>query len=273
MAQLSRPYQILLGVVVVLGLVWAVALRSHASNPSEPVPSSPSTTPAATSSSTTAAAEAKAAAAPTKIYHGAATGVEGLTRAIAKAHGAVATSQENAQQLQHKSGEASAEAQTSTTTTTSANVAAAKSTTSAAAAQKLIAAAALAHAAAVRAHNRAHSTVKPHGGRTLAEIAVERELAQGKTVMLLFWNPKATVDREVQSQASSLAKGSKGTVTVHTALAHQVGMFGKITEVVKVYQTPTILIVNRRGVVSTLTGLTDVFSLEQAVREARRAGL
>ena len=35
------------------------------------------------------------------------------------------------------------------------------------------------------------------------------------------------------------------------------------------YQTPTILIVNRHGVVSTLTGLTDVFALEQAVREAR----
>jgi hypothetical protein len=49
-------------------------------------------------------------------------------------------------------------------------------------------------------------------------------------------------------------------------------MFGKITEVVRVYQTPTILIVNRHGVVSTLTGLTDVFALEQAVREARLAG-
>ena len=59
---------------------------------------------------------------------------------------------------------------------------------------------------------------------------------------------------------------------MHAALAHQVGTFGKITEVVHVYQTPTILIVNRRGVVSTLTGLTDVFALQQAVREARSAG-
>jgi hypothetical protein len=33
--------------------------------------------------------------------------------------------------------------------------------------------------------------------------------------------------------------------------------------VVHVYQTPTILIVNRRGVVSTLTGLTDTFALKQ----------
>src|ERR1700684_234783 len=108
MAQLSRPYQIALGVIVVLGLIWAVALRGHASSPSEPVPTSPSASiPTTTASNTSAAAEAKAAAAPTPIYHGAAPGVEGLTRAIAKAHGAVATSQQNARQLQSKSSEAS----------------------------------------------------------------------------------------------------------------------------------------------------------------------
>ncbi|HTA15258.1 MAG TPA: hypothetical protein VK781_10430 [Solirubrobacteraceae bacterium] len=266
MAQLSRPYQIILGVVLVFGLIWAVALRSHASNPSQPVPSSPTAATSASTSSTSAVAEAKAAGAPTPIYHGAAPGVEGLTRAIAKAHGAVATSQQNAQQLQHKSGEASGEAQTSTTPV----VAAAKRASSAAA-QKPVAAAALAHRATARRHGHIRTPAKTPSGRTAAQIAVESELAHGKTVMLVFWNPKATVDREVQAQAGALAHGSKGTVTIHTALAHQVGIFGKITEVVRVYQTPTILIVNRRGVVSTLTGLTDVFALEQAVREARRA--
>ena len=34
-AQLSRPYQIALGAVAVLGLVWMMALRGHAANPSE----------------------------------------------------------------------------------------------------------------------------------------------------------------------------------------------------------------------------------------------
>lgn len=261
-AQLSRPYQIALGAMVVLGLVWAMALRGHASNPSEPAPTTPSTSTPATS----AAAEAKAAAAPTPIYHGAAPGVEGLTRAIDKAHGAVATSQQNAQQLQNKSGAASGESQASTTAPT--GVAGA---TGAAATQNSIVAAALARKVAARAHGRPGSSSKSHIGRTVQQIAVERELAQGKTVMLVFWNPKSTVDREVQSQASALAGGSKGTVTMHAALARQVGRFGAITEVVHVYQTPTILIVNRRGVVSTLTGLTDVFALEQAVREARRA--
>jgi hypothetical protein len=264
-AQLSRPYQIALGAVVILGLVWAMALRGHGSNPSEPVPARPSTGKPPTSAS----AEAKVAAAPTPIYHGAAPGVEGLTRAIAKAHGAVATSQQNSQQLTRKSGEASGEAQRSSTSP--AGVAAVKGATGAAATQKSIEVAALARRAATRAHSRSHSSSKSHTGRSAAQLLVERELSHGKTVMLLFWNPKSTVDQEVQTQAGAFARRSKGTVAVHAALPKQVDMFGTITEVAHVYQTPTILIVNRRGVVSTLTGLTDVFALEQAVREARRA--
>lgn len=254
-----------------LGLVWMIALRGHAPNPSEPAPAASSLAPAtATASATSAAAEAKAAAAPTPIYHGAAPGVEGLTRAIAKAHGAVASSQQNAQQLSRKSGEASSASQSSTSAPSS--VAAAHGATGAAATQKAIEATALARKAAVRSHARAGATPKTHRGRTAQQLAVEHELAQGKTAMLVFWNPRSTVDRDVRAQAVALAAGSNGTVAVHTALAHQVGMFGRITEVVHVYQTPTILIVNRHGVVSTLTGLTDVFALRQAVREARSAG-
>jgi hypothetical protein len=263
MAQLSRPYQIALGVVAVLGLVWAVALRGHAANPSEPSPASP----AKSAPAPTAASEAKAAAAPTPVYHGAAPGVEGLTRAIAKAHGAVATSQQNAQQLQDKSAQASGESHSASPAS---GVAAVKSAAGASATQRSIEAAALARRTASRAHARSGSS--SHKGRTPAQIQVEGELVHGKTVMLLFWDPKSTVDQEVRSQAEALAGGSKGSVTVHAALPHQVGTFGKITEVVHVYQTPTILIVNRRGVVSTLTGLTDVFALRQAVREARSAG-
>ena len=282
MAQLSRPYQIALAVVAVLGLVWAVALRAHGpgSSPSEPAPTKApvaATSAAGTadaSSSTNAAAEAKVAAAATPIYHGAAPGVEGLTRAIAKAHGAVATSQRNAQELQHKSGEASQEAQTPTTKSSA--------STSTAAAQKSLTVVhrTVTHTTTPRTVTKTRvrvtksanqNAVKVHPGRSPQQVAVEAELARGKTVMLVFWDPKSSVDREVLLQADALAGGSKGTVTVHAALASQVGLFGKITEVVHVYQTPTILIVNRQGVVSTLTGLTDVFSLRQAVSEAREA--
>lgn len=262
-AQLSRPYQIALGVIAVLGLVWVIALRGHASNPSEPaVASHPA--PAAPS----AAAEAKAAAAPTPVYHGAAPGVEGLTRAIAKAHGAVATSQQNARQLQSKSAAASGESPASSAPV---KVAASKGALGATATQKSIVADTLARKNAARARSRTGSSAKTNGARSALQVTVEGELAHGKTVMLVFWNPSSAVDQEVKAQAGALVARSKGTVALHAALAHQVGMFGTITEVVHVYQTPTILIVNRHGVVSTLTGLTDAFALEQAVREARKA--
>lgn len=283
MAQLSRPYQIALAVVAVLGLVWAVALRAHgpSSSPSEPAPrkalaaATSSAGTASASSSTSAAAEAKAAAAATPIYHGAAPGVEGLTRAIAKAHGAVATSQHNAQELQHKSGEASQEKQ-APTTTSSTNAPSASAQKSLIVVHRTVTNATT-HRTVTKTHVRAVSksasqnAAKAHPGRSAQQVAVEAEVTRGKTVMLVFWDPKSSVSREVLLQADSLAGGSKGTVTVHAALANQVGLFGKITEVVHVYQTPTILIVNRQGVVSTLTGLTDVFSLQQAVSEAREA--
>jgi hypothetical protein len=276
MAQLSRPYQIALGAVVVLGLVWAVALRTHGSNPSEPAPASSSASTSAKTASTAstavkaastagATAGTKGVAAPTPIYHGAAPGVEGLTRAIAKAHGAVAISQQNADQLERKSSEAAEESQSSPSTPTSV-----AGTAGSTATQNSIVATTIARRTAARARARAAS--KSHSGRSAQQRAVEAELVHGKTVMLVFWNPRSTVDQEVMAQVDTLAGGSKGAVVVHAAFANQVGLFGTITEVAHVYETPTILIVNRRGLVSTLTGLTDVFSLQQVVREAQQAG-
>ena len=39
-----------------------------------------------------------------------------------------------------------------------------------------------------------------------------------------------------------------GKIAVHNATAAQVGSFGSITRAVQIYATPTILIVNTRGV-------------------------
>jgi hypothetical protein len=118
--------------------------------------------------------------------------------------------------------------------------------------------------------NSASSSASSNG-RAQQQLEVEHELAHRKTVLLLFWDPKSSVDDSVRSQVLSLGKGSKGKLAVHTALADQVGLFGTVTEVAHVYQTPTILIVGRHGLITTLTGLVDAFSLEQAVREAEQA--
>lgn len=250
MAQLSRPFQIALAAVALLGLVWVVALHGHAPGQHESTGTAPAPAPSARP-------QEKAGAPPSSIYKGAAPGVEGLTRAIAKAYGAVGTSQRNAQELQQRSREASGEAVSHGSATHG------------------DAAAARAREAAVQARRSPNRTAAPGrhvaDHRPAAQVAVEREVAQGKTVLLLFWNSKSSVDSEVRSQTQALVGSSKGRLALHVAAANQVGEFGSVTEVVHVYQTPTILIVNRRGVVSTLTGLTDTFALRQIVHEAQRA--
>jgi hypothetical protein len=293
MSQLSRPYQIGLCAVLLLGLVWMVALRGHTSNPSEPAPTSaprtaptsaatptsavtPTSTTASTAatqakaSSTSAAAEAKAAAAPTPVYHGAAPGVEGLTRAIAKAHGAVALSQHEAAQQQSESAQPSSEASAgrSVTTHKSSTVVVSHGSTTVVHSTHVTVTPAKAQSPA---KTQPQAPAKTPSDRQPQQVAVEHEVAQGKTVILMFWDPHSSVDATVRKQVDVLAQRSKGRIVVHTSLAGQVGAYGSITEVAHVYQTPTILIVNHHGVVSTLTGLTDVFALEQAVSEAKSA--
>ncbi len=100
---------------------------------------------------------------------------------------------------------------------------------------------------------------------------MESELKGGKVVLLLFWNPKASVDVAVHKELQAVGRKLGGKIAVHDAEAKQVGSFGSITQAIQVYQTPTILLVNRHGVTTTLTGLTDVYSLEQTIEEARHA--
>jgi hypothetical protein len=234
MEQISRPFQIALMVVALFAAVWLFALQGHSSS-SSPSARTP-TTPAST----------------TTIYHGAAPGVSGLTKAIAKAHGAVATSQQNAQELEAKSAQAS----------TAANPTASGTSSTAAPAAK-------APAATV------HVTVKRKGtavlgaasGAPAGQRAVESDLAKGKVVVLLFWNPAAVEDQAVHQELARL----RGNISIRYASPAQVTSYGTITRGVPVPGTPTLLIINKQGQTITLTGLQDSYSVEQAITEVRGA--
>jgi len=254
MAQLSRPYQIALAALAVLALAWfAVLHRPGSSSSSEPAPApSAHVSPANSNSSSPGAS--------TSTYHGAAPGVTGLTRDIAKAHGAVATSERNAQQLKNKSAQASNETPPSTASAPSAQ-----------------------HVTSTPTHVVVHKTVvhKPAASRnasvaaaaqTAAQKAVlKHELSQGKTVLLLFWNPKSSDDKSVRKALLGVSGHLKGKVAVHVALAGQVGRYGSMTRNVEVLQTPTLLIVGKQGLAVTMTGLVDQYAIEQAIREAKTA--
>lgn len=245
MAQISRPYQIAFVAIVGLVLVWFVALRHHGEG------SSGSSAPS--SSAVAKPAAQTSAATPTPIYKGAAPGVEGLTRAVRKAHEAVGVSQQNAKTLAAKSAQASGEQPASAQTSSSVSSRSAAQT-----ARQGSPSPAKGNAPAMHASK----------GGTGAANQVTRELAQGKTVLLLFWNSKSVYDRAVRKQLRVAGHMLGRKVVVHEASASQIGMFGQVTQDVPVSQTPTILLITPKRLVTPIVGFTDAFSIRQAVKEA-----
>ncbi len=272
MAQLSRPYQIALVTLLLAALAW-LALGMHHSPSSGSSQSSSSSQPATTHASSQApnpnlaAEEAKQAAKPTPIYHGSAPGVEGLSRAVRKAHEAVATSQANANTLAEKSAQASGEKAASSAgaaaaTTTSSSRSAAATTSSTASKHATRTPSAPAKAAVKR--SAAEEALVPAGQR-----AVEATLAAGKVPVVLFWNPQGADDIAVHEQLQRITR-SRLPVEIFEGNGEAVASYGALTRDIPVYGTPTILIVAKNGQTTELTGLQERFSIEQAIDEARK---
>jgi hypothetical protein len=266
MAQLSRPYQLGLLGIVLLAAVWLALFQGHSSSSTGGAGSS---APAVqTVTTTTAVAGKHGAGATTKIYKGSAPGVEGLTKAIAKAQGAVNTSQQNAKALEEKSAAASDER--------------AASSSSSSSSAGTHAAAAPAKAVAKSPTTAAKSTPSSAAKTTPAKPAttgvsvpanqkrVEAELNSGKIAVILFWDPRGADDSAVHRAVQSLNHSKLG-IAISYAGSNQVATFGTITRGVQVDGTPTLLVVNKKGQTFTLTGLQDDFAIEQAISEARKA--
>jgi hypothetical protein len=287
MAQLSRPYQIGLLVLGLLVAVWALALRPHGAStsgssapPAPPVSSVPAAQPGASAST---------GGSPSKIYHGAAPGLEGLSRAIAKAHGAVTTSQQNAKQLAERSAQASAGAPSAE------SPAASKPATTAPASPSATPATHASTPSTTVAPTPRPIKARSGADRTPARQAlVERALREGKVAVILFWDPKGADDVVVHNQLQALEAlhhQIKAVARVpqvrrelqrsglelqkkfaaFSARANQVTSFGSITRGVQVFGTPTILVVGKSGKTTVLTGLTDAYAIEQAIVETRHA--
>jgi hypothetical protein len=268
MTHISRPLQIGLVAMALFVAVWFVVLRGHSTSSEGSGSSAPSSAP---SSGGQPAAPAKAsgsggAASPGSVYHGSAPGVAGLTRAITKAQGAVAQSQQNAKQLQERSAHASsstqtqnAQAQNSTQAQSSAGSQAGSTTTKA---------------------SPGHAPSATHGASSAPakQVLVEKQLKQGQTVILLFWNPSSFDDVAVRGQLQRLQALHKASgrpqnknIAVHEARANEVAQFGSITRSLQINQTPTMLIISPGGNTKMLTGLADVYTIQQAISEARHS--
>jgi hypothetical protein len=286
MTQISRPFQIALVAVGVLMAVWFLALRGHsASSPS-------ASSGAATAATSTPGAQTPGA--PSSIYHGSAPGVEGLTRAIAKAHGAVATSQQNAKQLEQKSAQASggSSAPAASPAASPPQSAASPSHTGSVAgsAHKTAATTPVKPAARTTTGGKAAGPLTRIHRTPARQALVERALKEGKIAVVLFWNKKGADDVAVQfelrvleglhhhanspnlrHEAQRYGLELQKPIAVFEARSNEVTSFGSITHGVQVYGTPTMMIINKRGQVKTVTGLTDAYAIEQTIDEARHS--
>jgi hypothetical protein len=288
MAQLSRPFQIaLVGVCLLAGVsLFALHGRSTSTSGSGSAPAVTASTPAVTKASTIATkpsaanaaviARAKAEAETGHIYHGPVPGLEGLTRDIARAHGAVAAigaSPSHPASTAGHAGSASAATSATATRTTTATRTQTKTSTTTVTHTKTSAKAVTATPAKTVTQaptSTAHKTASATATVSLSgQHAVEADLAKGDVVVLLFWNPAGTEDISVHRAVQAVKRGNH--VAVQEAKASQVASYGSITRGVQVETTPTLLVIDKQGHALMLTGVQDTFSIEQAINEARSA--
>jgi hypothetical protein len=282
MAQVSRPFQIFLVVFVLFAAVWFVALRDHTpsttgvgSNTPPPPPPPP---PSAKTSSATKPVQTSSHATivHTKTTAKAGSAKHGQTTTTTTTHVTVVKRHASSRPTTADATTPAAVHGAVTVTATATKPAAAKPSTSkstaVAPATTKPTSAAAARPAPSAAHRQAASApAKPVAGLPKMQVAVERQLQQGKTVLILFWNPNGSDDAVVHGELPAVQRSAHGSVAVHYAAAKQVGEYGTITNAVQVDQTPTLLIVEPHGQTTTITGLTDAFAIDQAIAEARSA--
>jgi hypothetical protein len=280
MAQISRPFQIALAVVVLFAGVWLFALQGRftsssngSSGSSAPASSASSSSPApASTSSATAKPAAHAGSASSHVYHGPVPGLEGLTRDVSRAHQAVAKigaspQTPGASSAPHSS---SAAAGTPASTSTHASSTNATPTTKTAAKPDTKTSSAVPSSAAGGTSTAKHAAT--NAIVLTGQHTVEAELKQGDVVLLLFWNPNGTDDVVVHralQQVQHTARSPRQPIAVQEASASQIASYGSVTRGVQVNATPTLFVINKKGQALVLTGVQDAFSIEQAISEAR----
>lgn len=271
MVQLSRPFQAVLGAVALFALVWFFALHR---------PGSTSTGSGSSSGSSGAQAggaqsASRATAHPTTASHtAAASHSAGASHGASASHAAAAHAKGAATRTATHTGIAT---RTGSHTRRTHTVAATAHPGGVAAHKQRAAG----HAHGTVAHSRAAAARKAGHTGTITDTSanairgkvlqtiVAGDLAHNRMLLLLFWNPRSTNDVAVRRQVAVVAHKLGRSVAAFAARANQVGLFGSITRDVQVYQTPTLLIVNPKQQVTTVTGLTDAYALEQTIREAR----
>lgn len=229
MTQVSRPVLIVLIVVVAFAGVWLVALRPKSDSGS-----------GGGSSNTSSAPDAP--------------GVKGLTKSIAKAKGAVKTSQDNAAKVgaadASTGGAAASGASSAPSSSSGSQSGSASGSSSSTASPQVRAVSAKASAATAK-----------------KVAAVDRGLHQRKVVALLFYNPRSSDDKMVRQEFSRLSTRGGRVVLVAAPLA-ALSSFGEVTQRVQVTEASSLIVFDHKGKASSIVGFTTDAEMSQRISDA-----
>jgi hypothetical protein len=180
-----------------------------------------------------------------------APGQQGLENAVGKANNAVAQSQVSAKAAEQAAGQPATAASTK-----------AKAKATAVAKPK-------AQAAPVKPKPAAKPLPTLEAGDRSGPML--QDLADGKVVVALFFNPHASDDNAVLRAVRS-ANTRHGRVVLHSIPIDNVGDYNALTTGVQILQTPTVLVMGPDFKASTIVGFTDVDAINQAVFDAGKFG-
>ena len=233
MEQISLPYRIALGALLVIGALWFTVLR-----PKPEAGTPPPTAP----------------------------GVAGLARATQNAKNAVAASKSSAAESQ---AAANRVGQTRSATPTKAT-AGAKSPAAATSPKAAAAKPAVTHhrvlplKTAPGAATRPSPTLVQADGGKDPSAPLLADLDHGRTLVLLFWNKQGSDDQAVRSALKGVGR-HHGKVVVKTIPASQVGDYEAITRGAQVLQSPTILVIGKDKKAHPIIGFTYTGEIDQLV--------
>ena len=234
MAQISLPFRIALGALLLVAAVWFTVLR-----PGPEAAAPPPTAP----------------------------GVAGLARATAHAKQAVAASQSSAAESQAAANRPGQTRSPTPTKATAGGKSAAATTTPPATKD-----AAVKHKRIVPNKTAPGAATKPSptlikaDGTKDPSAALLTDLDRGHTLVLLFWNKTGSDDRAVRTAVKHVGR-HHGKVIVKVIPAKQVGDYEAITRGAQVLQSPTVMVIGKDKKAHPIVGFTYTGEIDQLVSD------
>ncbi len=256
----SRPLQIALLVVLVVGAAWLLVLRPKGSGAGAPAAS----TPAATTPATTTGSAGHA--------------LGGLGRAIDKARATKAAGDQQATQASNESatsggtsaaaGSTAAGPSAGSSGGSTIGSSASSSATAGSTSSSNASAGATSSSTPSRSGLGASSLAGlSHVGGASSPAAVASALAHHRVVALLFWNPAAADDRYVRA-ALKQVHFSRRRVLIAAAPIARIAQYTPVTGSLSITESPTIVVVDPTGRAHLLVGYVDPAEIARAIQRA-----